>query len=55
MTEKEIREQIEKECKGCKKTITCFMCIRDKLVKERMISAAKQETIDNFVLGRREE
>jgi hypothetical protein len=68
MTDKEIRQEIENMCYICetvkaKKTINgCFMCIRDKLVtvrkeliKERKLSAAKQETIDNFILGRREE
>ena len=68
MTEKEIRKQIEEdvtenacqdqEPEACGSRIACLSCDKkyliNLLVKERMISAAKQETIENLILGERE-
>lgn len=51
MTESEIRKQIEVECKGCKKAITCFMCTRDKLIEARKTISSQQESLENFILG----
>jgi hypothetical protein len=66
MTDKEVRKQIEDEfkketeCNPINPGIDIYRVryiewLEDQLIKERKLSASKQETIDNFILGRREE